>query len=244
MMMACKWNCLKICLCLSYDLNLFLLANISFNAWTCVHIYIYVYAYIYICSKLVWQRRDDYDSKCQVINPQLVQCVFFIQTCRWTITLHFLHLQRCASFCFCFPYVKCNLLLIVPLFPGLKLIDTSNQLGCFVLWIQVYICNHIYIYIFVPNCYVYFTCMFELRNTYCMWPTCVYLLRFRALGDKSPLLSRDPVDISRWPWQLAVSGKRVLCVGNSPAEVCIVVWLGVRLRMFFKPANLADSTIK
>jgi hypothetical protein len=108
--------------------------------------YIYVYAYIYICSKLVWQRRDDYDSKCQVINPQLVQCVFFIQTCRWTITLHFLHLQRCASFCFCFPYVKCNLLLIVPLFPGLKLIDTSNQLGCFVLWIQVYICNHIYIY--------------------------------------------------------------------------------------------------
>ena len=145
MMMACKWNCLKICLCLSYDLNLFLLANLPFNAWTCVHIYICIY--IYICSKLVWQRRDDYDSKCQVINPQLVQCVFFIQTCRWTITLHFLDLQRCASFCFCFPYVKCNLLLMVPLFPWLKLIDTSNQRGCFVLWIQVYICNHIYIYI-------------------------------------------------------------------------------------------------
>ena len=152
--------------------------------------HVYIYICIYICSKLVWQRRDDYDSKCQVINPQLVQCVFFIQTCRWTITLHFLDLQRCASFCFCFPYVKCNLLLMVPLFPWLKLIDTSNQRGCFVLWIQVYICNHIYI--FVPNCYVYFTCIFELRNTYCMWWTCVYLLRFRALGEKSPFALTGP----------------------------------------------------
>ena len=169
-------------------------------------------------------------------------CVF-IQTCRWTITLHFLDLQRCASFCFCFPYVKCNLLLMVPLFPWLKLIDTSNQRGCFVLWIQVYICNHIYIYsyqIVMSILLVFSSCEIHIACDEHVFICC----DSERWGKSHPLLSRDPVDISRWPWQLAVSGKRVLCVGNSPAEVCIGVWLGVRLRMFFKPANLAGSTIK
>ena len=73
MMMACKWNCLKI----MSKLWLKFVFTCQFTV-QCVNMctYIYICIYIYICSKLVWQRRDDYDSKCQVINPQLVQCVF------------------------------------------------------------------------------------------------------------------------------------------------------------------------